>query len=272
MPTVTPRTDTIAIKPVPGRRHVLRRWLWRIALALLILAPLTFMLAGLGSKFGVWSWQFGLGFLTRKLGIWLLFGALFFGVSSALAGLFIRPRSRTAIAVGAAAVAAALIGLAWGASVQRTAAELPFIHDISTDTQNPPAFEGRILGEREGLNSLDYVGKRDTRDNELVSVLQARGYPDIRPIVTSRSVEDAQGRARDVAEQLGWAIRDEAPGRIEATDTTFWYGFKDDVVIRIREGAGGGSVVDVRSVSREGGSDLGANADRVRDFLEAFGR
>ena len=272
MPTVTPRAESIVIKPVPGRRHQLRRWLWRIALALLVIAPLVFMLAGLGSKAGLWSWQFGLGVLTRKLGTWLLFGAILFGAASAVAGVLIRPRSRTAILAGAGALAVGLAGLAWGASVQRTAANLPFIHDISTDTQNPPVFEGRILAEREGLNSLDYVGKRDARDNELVSVLQARSYPGIRPIVTSRSVEDAQGRARDVAAQLGWEIKDEAPGRIEATDTTFWYGFEDDVVVRIREGAGGGAVVDVRSVSREGGSDLGANAERVRDFLEAFGR
>jgi uncharacterized protein (DUF1499 family) len=70
---------------------------------------------------------------------------------------------------------------------------------------------------------------------------------------------------------MGWEIvaADPATGRIEATATTFWYGFKDDVVVRV--GAGnGGSVIDVRSKSRVGRSDLGANASRIRTYLEAL--
>ena len=176
--------------------------------------------------------------------------------------------------IGALAVAVGVAGLVWGASVQRTAGSLPFIHDITTDTQNPPVFEGRILAERgDGSNPLDYVGKRvDSKDpsSELVSVLQTRSYPDIRTIISNREPADAQARAKAVAESLGWDIKDEAPGRIEATATTFWYGFRDDIVIRIRPGSGGGSVVDLRSVSRVGGSDLGANAARIRAFTESF--
>ena len=76
-------------------------------------------------------------------------------------------------------------------------------------------------------------------------------------------------RDRLAASQLGWKIKSEnlEAGIIEATETTFWYGFKDDVVIRIQPSEGGGSVVDVRSISRVGGSDIGANADRIRKFL-----
>ena len=72
---------------------------------------------------------------------------------------------------------------------------------------------------------------------------------------------------------MGWALKSEdvEGGIIEATDTTFWYGFKDDVVIRIRPSEGGGSVLDVRSISRVGGSDIGANAARIRKFLAIMG-
>jgi hypothetical protein len=72
-----------------------------------------------------------------------------------------------------------------------------------------------------------------------------------------------------VAQELGWEIVavDPAAGRVEATATTLWFGFKDDIVVRVRR-ADGGAQVDVRSVSRLGGGDLGANAARVRAFLE----
>jgi len=75
--------------------------------------------------------------------------------------------------------------------------------------------------------------------------------------------------ARDTVQDLGWEIvaADEATGRIEATDTTFWFGFKDDIVVRIVS-SNGGSLIDVRSVSREGRSDAGTNAKRIRNFLD----
>jgi uncharacterized protein (DUF1499 family) len=70
---------------------------------------------------------------------------------------------------------------------------------------------------------------------------------------------------------MGWDVVAEAQadGRIEATDTTFWFGFKDDIVIRIRETATG-SRLDIRSESRIGLSDIGVNARRVRAFLAAM--
>ena len=270
-PTVTPRPDPVRIKPVPGRRHRVRRVLWKAALALLVAAPLVFVLAALLYRIGLADLRFSFGFLTRRLGVWLLFGSILAGLGSLALGWFVRPRSRTAMGMGALAVAVGVAGILWGASVQRTAAGLPFIHDVSTDTQDPPEFTGRILSERGSTsNPLNYVGKRDSRENELVSVLQTRSYPDIRTLISNREPEDAQARAKAVAQRLGWDIKDEAPGRIEATATTFWYGFRDDIAIRIRPGSGGGSVVDLRSVSRVGGSDLGANAARIRAFTEEF--
>jgi uncharacterized protein (DUF1499 family) len=156
-----------------------------------------------------------------------------------------------------------------------TVAELPFIHDVTTDTQDPPMFTQAILSERakvEGVNSADYVGKKDSRDEELVSVLQTKAYPDIRPIVLSEPKDVVFGRVEAVVAQMGWEMKssDLDTGIIEATDTTFWYGFKDDVIIRLRDSEGGGTLIDMRSLSRVGGSDIGKNADRIREFFKAL--
>ena len=132
-------------------------------------------------------------------------------------------------------------------------------HDISTDTADPPAFDVLVDRRPPGSNSLVYT------DEE--AAMQAEGYPDIATIVSSREVESSIARAADVARGLGWEIvnEDRDAGMVEATDRTFWFGFEDDVVIRVRA-AEGGSVVDLRSVSRVGLSDLGANAERIRAF------
>jgi len=274
MPNVTANSEGYDIVPVPGRRHVLRRWVARAAWALAVLTPLVFVVAALGAKLGVWSWQFGLGTLTRTVGTNMLFATLAVGVVSLLLAVVIKPRLKRGLAAGIVATAVGLAGLAYGASVRATATNLPFIHDVTTDTQNPPVFAGRIIDERagvKGVNTLDYVGKTD-RGGTLVSVLQAKGYPALRPIITQDSPEIAYARALEIAGDLGWEVKDAdaVEGAIEATATTFWYGFEDDVVIRVRPGAGGGSVVDLRSISRVGGSDLGANAARIEAFVERF--
>jgi len=100
--------------------------------------------------------------------------------------------------------------------------------------------------------------------------LQAKAYPKIRPLIVSDSPDVAFGEALATVKSMGWdvAYSDPAKGQIDATATTFWYGFKDDVAVRIRPSEGGGSVVDVRSISRVGGSDIGANAARIEAFLK----
>jgi uncharacterized protein (DUF1499 family) len=97
---------------------------------------------------------------------------------------------------------------------------------------------------------------------------QKQGYPDIAPLALPVPPQAAFERAQRVAGDMGWQIvaADPAAGRLEATDTTAWFGFHDDIVVRIRP-AGAGSRVDVRSVSRVGRSDIGTNAKRIRAFL-----
>jgi uncharacterized protein (DUF1499 family) len=116
---------------------------------------------------------------------------------------------------------------------------------------------------RQAKNSLDF--------NPLTIQLQLEAFPDLHSIMAVEAPLEAFHRASKIASQLGWKIfaSDAQAGRIEAVDTTRLFGFKDDVVIRIRP-HGSGSVIDLRSVSRVGGGDLGANADRIRRFVREF--
>ncbi|MES2562218.1 MAG: DUF1499 domain-containing protein, partial [Pseudomonadota bacterium] len=102
---------------------------------------------------------------------------------------------------------------------------------------------------------------------EKIASQQQAAYPDIQPRLLESPPAAAFDRALKAARNMGWeiiaAVREE--GRIEATATTRWFRFKDDVVIRVQP-QGTGSRIDVRSKSRLGRSDLGANAKRIRAY------
>jgi len=119
-----------------------------------------------------------------------------------------------------------------------------------------------VLPLRAGArNTAVYGGNR-------VAALQRAAYPDIAPVDLPIAPAAAFAKALASANAMGWALvaADPAAGRIEATATTRVFRFKDDVVIRVRP-HDGGSRVDVRSVSRIGGGDLGKNASRIREFI-----
>ncbi len=197
-----------------------------------------------------------------------LAGALIamFGVLMLIIGLVSKGATgRTAKAAIALVVAGAISAQMVGAIVQGRS--VPPIHDISTDTADPPQFDA-LLGARAGaVNPPEYAGAETARQ-------QAEAYPDIE---TLRFDGVAVPRALEAAEAAARAIGLEAvvaqPGKnlVEGTDVTFWYGYKDDVVVRVRE-SGSGSIVDIRSKSRVGVSDLGANAKRVRALSEELRR
>jgi uncharacterized protein (DUF1499 family) len=139
----------------------------------------------------------------------------------------------------------------------------PRIHDITTDTADPPIFSSAPEVRGPDANSLDV--KPD-------SIAQQRAaYPDLKTLRSPLAPDDAFARALRVAGNLGWEVyhQDREAGIIEAVDTTRFMAFKDDVVIRIR-GDGNGALVDLRSVSRVGQGDVGANAKRIRTFINAF--
>jgi uncharacterized protein (DUF1499 family) len=113
----------------------------------------------------------------------------------------------------------------------------------------------------EGGNSVVYPGAKFADQ-------QKQAYPDIAPLVLALPPAAAFDRALAAAQAMGWTIvlADAAAGRIEASDRSRWFGFTDDIVVRITP-EGPQSRIDVRSSSRYGRSDFGVNAARVRAYL-----
>jgi uncharacterized protein (DUF1499 family) len=140
--------------------------------------------------------------------------------------------------------------------------QVPKIHDITTDTENPPVFVRVASIRPKGLNSLEYGGPK-------IAQQQLAAYPEVQPAYLNVGKTAAFSRTLDVVKMLDWEVIDanQADGRIEATDTTFFYGFKDDIVIRITEENPQKIRIDIRSASRVGGSDVGVNAARIMKFL-----
>ncbi|MHA2937650.1 DUF1499 domain-containing protein [Vibrio sp. RC27] len=144
------------------------------------------------------------------------------------------------------------------------AGRTPPLNDISTDTLNPPQYVAVVSMRPEKSNTLVYP--------ENGPKLQAQLFPDIAPIKSTLSPADAFNRAVEVAEKLGWEVvhQDSASGTIEAIDSTLFFGFKDDVVIRVSGDEANSSIVDIRSHSRVGRGDQGKNAERVRTFISTY--
>jgi uncharacterized protein (DUF1499 family) len=224
-----------------------------VALCLLVMA-----MSGFGTRLGLWP--FRTGFAILKWGAYAVLAASAVSLIG-LAVSLVRKRSRDSL-VGIAGV---VIGLyaAWVPwSWLQAARTVPPIHDISTNTVNPPRFVAILPLRRDAPNPAEYGGPD-------VAAQQRSGYPDLGPALLPVGPEIAFKRALEAARKMGWEIvyEDAPERRIEATDTTFWFGFKDDIVIRV-DPDGRGSRVDVRSVSRVGRSDVGTNARRIRRFFE----
>lgn len=138
--------------------------------------------------------------------------------------------------------------------------DVPAIHDVTTDLDNPPAFVTLSLAD-DNLRGLENEGQ--WRE------IHSAAYGDIEPVVIAKPIAEVVRDAAALADARGWDIAASVPeeGRLEATDTVSYYKFDDDVVLRVTDNGGGASRVDMRSVSRVGVSDLGYNARRVRAFL-----
>jgi uncharacterized protein (DUF1499 family) len=228
-----------------------------ITLAAAVIAVAMILASGPGTKAGWWAWQTGIYFVGAALFV----GAAAVVVALVLLTLAIFPRFRVHTWMPLAALVLGLVAAVPPLLLLAKAKAVPAIHDVTTDTADPPAFVGLAAARRAAPNGFDYGGAA-------IAAQQRTAYPDIKPLMVKAPPRDVVQRAIDAARGLGWEVThsDAAAGRVEATETTYWFGFKDDVVIRVRP-EGEGSRVDVRSVSRVGHSDLGANAARIRRFL-----
>ncbi len=234
----------------------LQRWLLlpaAIAVALMLLS-------GPGVRLGWWDYPIGFALLR-----WSVYAGL---AAAAIAGVALASpalrRGQIGALSGAAAAGLLAAWLPWQWAQQGRG--LPPIHDISTDLIDPPAFSAVLPLRTDAPNSVAWGGP------DAVAA-QHSGYPDIAPLTLELSLPAAFNRALEAARLMRWDIvaADDRAGRIEATATTIWFGFKDDVVIRVTRAANG-TRIDVRSLSRVGQGDLGINAKRVRAYLASLSR
>lgn len=251
----------------------------KTVLALLAFLPLYFGGAALGTNFGLWGFETGLLALTLGGGVILLGIVALIALVSLILAIRAKPRSN-------AGLAAAIVGLLLPGAVfvmflaaGGKAGENP-IHDIATDTANPPTFSNATMAarEEEGANPLsDYqtpLGQLELFKDGITPELAIKSHAQI---ITDRNDRPAPlplggaGKAEGVAAvaaamgAMGLTdIRpDVAAGTVEGVAETFWFGFKDDVVARVSD-----AQIDFRSVSRVGRSDLGANTARIADLRE----
>lgn len=231
------------------------------------------LLAGFGTKYGLWGFQFGLG----KLFPWCLYvglAALALGIVWAVAALIRNNGEGMRYGLIGLAGAAAVLALPlYDIYVAKTS---PPIHDITTDIVNPPQFKAVLSLRKDALNSPDYYGATKLKwKGETMTVAQAqrKAYPDIFTVRVLTAPAKLFDRALKTATAMGWTIVAQNPGegRIEATDTSFFFGFVDDVAIRI-EPSGMGAKLDIRSESRVGQSDVGKNAARIHAFIKTLAK
>lgn len=236
----------------------------RFGFALAVLAALALVLAGLGARWGWWHFRTGFTLLE-----WAAYG----GIAAAVLSLLGIVRAASGTRGRGAALLLGVLGVLLGIGVavvpwqwRRTAQTVPPIHDITTDTENPPAFVAVVPLRADAPNPIEYGGPEIARQ-------QRAAYPEVRPLLLPVPPAQAFQRALGAARDAEWEIVAAVPaeGRIEATDRTRWFGFLDDVVIRVLP-TQEGSRVDVRSLSRVGGSDVGANARRIEAYLERMRR
>ncbi len=225
---------------------------------LALLAGLAGIAAGWGTRRGFWDYR--QGFLILR---YAAYGGIACGVLSLIGCAVSWPGSRhRGFVWSAAGLLIALIVFLIPWSMTLKSQRVPAIHDITTDMANPPRFVALLPVRNASANKAAYGGPE-------IAAKQQTAYPDIVPLELSVPPGRAFTLTVNAARSLGWQVADanQKEGRIEATDTTFWFGFKDDIVVRITPIARG-SRIDVRSVSRVGRSDLGANAKRVRGYLK----
>ena len=313
-----------------------------IALGLAVFSVIWFAAAALGTKFGLWDWQFGLVKMTIGWGPFVVMSAIGLAVLGLLFSVFRVPRRRSLtetvanevgaslaedvssitglsvissvfmmpqkkpfmLSLAALVIAGGMLGrlLAIGAG----AASLPPIHDVQTNWSNPIMFSDELMAIRKASGAMNdvtsapviklsddekerwpgYDGKTVAEAQESMEQDPAKAgkdddekpYLPINTLAVEKPKAEVLAAIKTLIEKRGWAIVTEATdpaletGVFEATHTSGWFGFKDDVAIHVLAGPDDTSIVDMRSVSRVGLSDIGANAKRVGNFMRDLRR
>jgi len=250
----------------------------KLVLALILLLPLYFAIAALGTNIGLWGYEFGLGAMVITAGPILLGIVAVAALISLIIALFKKPRSRLAMGIAIVGLLVPAVIFTQFLSLRNLAGDNP-IHDVATDTADPPEFspatlEARAEAEANPLNDYQtplgetemYAGAAPELAIKSHAQIINETYSDLSPLPLG-GASRADGVAAVAAAMGNMGLEnirsDVESGRVEGVAETTWYGFKDDVVARVGE-----SEIDFRSVSRVGRSDLGANAKRIADLRE----
>lgn len=215
-----------------------------------------------GARFGLWEPIIGFGYFRKYAS---LIGYAVTGLGAAgLIYLLAKGNKPQATKAGIATLLGLVLLAPMISEIINPKPKVPPIHDITTDTKNPPQF--LVLDEtRAGAkNTLVYGGPE-------IAAQQAKAYPDIAPMISRQSASATFNQALGAAKEMGWEIVAQDPDnyRFEASARTPFFSFVDDVVVVVTA-QDSSSRIDIRSVSRVGRSDQGVNAARIREFVESF--
>ncbi|MBR9824821.1 MAG: DUF1499 domain-containing protein [Alphaproteobacteria bacterium] len=240
--------------------------------ALMLVVPLWFAVAAFGAKWNFIDWRFALDIMVHQAGFTLLLTALVTGVLGLIMIAIHRVVMREwfgVIMAPAVAIIIAGVGLGWAYTFEEARSSLPVLLDVTTDTADPPHFSANTRTRRNAFGvPIDYAAHRG-EDGRPYAQIQLETYPLIASWDSDQTPQDAYSKAIRTARYMGLHIgaASETAGMFEATDEEFWFGFRDDIIVRVRETELGGVRIDIRSIARQPVNDLGRNARRVQEFL-----
>jgi hypothetical protein len=249
-------------------RSARQRHLSRLAALLSLGAVAAALIAAVGSGMG--AWHFRIGFSLLRYAFYAAIGGGVLALIGITVGLI---RKTGAGKLNLLALVVALLFSGYLLQLVTTARSVPAIHDATTNLDDVPAFT-TLSVRPDNLENVPDEGRSELArldPEKRWKAIHRRAYSDLRTLRVPTDVAETTDRAANLARSRGWKIAkvDPKAGIVEATATSFFFRFKDDVVVRVRPDLErpGGSLVDMRSISRVGGSDVGMNAKRIRAFL-----
>ncbi len=242
-------------------KHKRQRRFMHIGFVIALICACAALGAGVGYRVGLWHFRTGIEILK-----WSFFVSAPTLLFLLVCVFFLKAKTTSDLIVGilGIVISATLVYVPY--SWKKTLDRYPYIHDVTTDMDNPPEFVAAARLRGQGDHPIAYDGPE-------VAEQQKKAYPNIQPVFLKEDPSSVFNKIEATLLKMELEITesDADAGRVEAVDTTFLFGFRDDLVVRISAEEGKGTRVDVRSKSRVGMSDLGQNAKRIARFIELLG-
>lgn len=241
----------------------------RLSFAAFLAALALGLTASFGTRLGYWDYRVG---LERIFPYSIYVGALTFVLGLIWLVVALAANKATGFRYGLTGFLGSVVVLGVPLASYIDSYGKPPIHDVSTDVEHPPEFVALLLQRDGATNPPDYDGDKLVRmDGKIYTTrqLQKKYYGDIHTIGQLMPPERLFKRALATTRDMGWNIIAVVPdeGRIEATNTSLFFGFVSDIVIRVKP-SGMGARLDIRAKSRVRDADGGANARLIRDYVK----